>query len=932
MSAYSLLLATIFSLSGASDSTSLSTPIPTDPKVRIGSLANGMRYFIRRNDTPRKRAELRLVVNAGSILETDSQLGYAHFIEHMAFNGTDHFPKNDLVQTLQSLGVRFGADLNAQTSFDETIYILPVPTDQPRIVDIALTILADWAGGQRFDSAEVVGERGVVREEWRGSTGAGERMLKQWLPIALDGSLYAKRIPIGNEKSIMSATPSALRDYYKAWYRPDLMAVVAVGDFDAAEMEEKIRKVFSAIPAVAAPRSRAVSPGNEVDSTRIVVATDPEATQTGVSIWSRATRQPMKTVADYREDLVARLFFQILNERLNEDAQRSDPPFIQASASRQTFVARDLMSFSVNARVKKGGVPRAVESLTAEIARAAQAGFDSGEVERARSRVLQRYRAANAEAATTPSSAFANEYIRSFLVNEPAPGVDFEYRMVKELLPGIASTEVQEIARRWASEEDRVVIVQAPASEAGASLSRDEIKSAIARGLASSTSAAGVAVTTAPMIASMRPAGRVVSRTSIPNVGVTEWKLSNGARVLVKPTDFQTDEILFGAYAPGGTSLAPDSVFLSAAVSSQLVSLFGLGSHSLADLQRQLAGKSVSINASIGESATELTGRTSVDDLETLLQLAYLEFTAARVDTAAFSRYIANVRSGLSNRAASPDAVFADTVQTTMSQNAFRSRPVTEQRLTELDPRKAVAFFKERMANAGAFTFYFIGNVDSASLELLTNRYLASLPVAAAKETRPHKEPGPPVGVIQKTVKMGLEPRATTLMIFSGRCRYTPGDRFALRAVTDALQLQLIRTLREQLGRTYSPSVRGSCIGEPRNQYAISIQFTSAPADADTLAKTVLSLVEDLRKKGPTESDVQTVKEQMVRSREVDLRQNAFWLASIMLRDRAHEDLSDIVQASEHRIRSLRAQDLRDAALTYLNTQNYARFVLRPEM
>ena len=430
MSAYSLLLATIFSLSGASDSTSLSTPIPTDPKVRIGSLANGMRYFIRRNDTPRKRAELRLVVNAGSILETDSQLGYAHFIEHMAFNGTDHFPKNDLVQTLQSLGVRFGADLNAQTSFDETIYILPVPTDRPRIVDIALTILADWAGGQKFDSAEVVGERGVVREEWRGSTGAGERMLKQWLPIALDGSLYAKRIPIGNEKSIMSATPSALRDYYKAWYRPDLMAVVAVGDFDAAEMEEKIRKVFSAIPAVAAPRSRAVSPGNEVDSTRIVVATDPEATQTGVSIWSRATRQPMKTVADYREDLVARLFFQILNERLNEDAQRSDPPFIQASASRQTFVARDLMSFSVNARVKKGGVPRAVESLTAEIARAAQAGFDSGEVERARSRVLQRYRAANAEAATTPSSAFANEYIRSFLVNEPAPGVDFEYRMV----------------------------------------------------------------------------------------------------------------------------------------------------------------------------------------------------------------------------------------------------------------------------------------------------------------------------------------------------------------------------------------------------------------------------------------------------------------------------------------------------------------------
>jgi zinc protease len=366
-------------------------PLPVDPKVRIGTLPNGIRYYIRQNPKPEKRAELRLVVNAGSILENANQLGLAHFVEHTAFNGTTHFAKNDLVKYLQSIGVRFGADLNANTSFDETIYILPVPTDTARIIDQAFTILEDWAHGQTFDSTEVVNERGVVREEWRLGKGAGDRMLHEWLPVALKGSLYADRLPIGNERSIMTATPARLRSFYKSWYRPDLEAVIAVGDFKPEEIEAEIKKHFAGIPKPANPTPRPVAPVPGNKEPLIAVASDKEATGSDIELAFKLPAEKTKTVGDYRRDLMERLYLGMLNSRLEEIAQKPDAPFLGADASKGNFIGRNTDAFTLSANVKDGAIEPGLEALLTEAKRVDQFGFLQSELDREKQSLIRAY-------------------------------------------------------------------------------------------------------------------------------------------------------------------------------------------------------------------------------------------------------------------------------------------------------------------------------------------------------------------------------------------------------------------------------------------------------------------------------------------------------------------------------------------------------------
>src|SRR6185437_7244355 len=438
------------------------TPLPIDPKVRIGTLPNGIRYYIRQNSKPEKRAELRLVVNAGSILETDQQLGLAHFIEHMAFNGTTHFKKNDLVKYLESIGVRFGADLNAYTGFDETVYILPIPTDTARIVDQAFTILDDWAHGQLFDSTEVANERGVVREEWRLGKGAGDRMLHEWLPIALKGSLYADRLPIGNEASIMSATPARLRAFYNKWYRPDLQAVIAVGDFDPAAIEAEIKKHFSAIPKPVnpAPRTLAAVPGNK--QPLIAVATDKEATSSDVEVSFKLPTEQTKTVGDYRRDLTERLYLSMFNNRLDEISQKPNAPFLGAGGSKGNFIGRTTDAFTLGAGVKDGEIPQGLEALLIEAKRVDEHGFLQSELDRAKENMLRGYERAYAERDKTPSSSFVQEYIDNYLTHEAIPGIDYEYKLAEQLVPTITLADVNKLASNWITDDNRVIVAESP--------------------------------------------------------------------------------------------------------------------------------------------------------------------------------------------------------------------------------------------------------------------------------------------------------------------------------------------------------------------------------------------------------------------------------------------------------------------------------------
>src|SRR6185503_2142442 len=446
----------------AATAPALSTPLPTDPRVRIGTLPNGLRYYIRQNKKPEKRAELRLVVNAGSILENENQLGLAHFVEHMAFNGTTHFAKNDLIKYLQSIGVRFGADLNAYTGFDETVYILPVPTDTARLVEQAFTILEDWAHGQVFDSTEVTNERGVVREEWRLGKGAGDRMLHQWLPIALRGSKYADRLPIGNEQSIMTATPARLRSFYKSWYRPDLQAVIAVGDFDPAVIEAQIKKHFSGLKMPANPPKRVAPTVPPNKAPLIAVASDKEATGSDIELMFKLPAETTKTVGDYRRNLMERLYMSMLNQRLEEISQKPDAPFLGAGASKGNFIGRTTEAFTLGAGVKDGGIDRGLEALLTEAKRVDQFGFLQSELDRAKQNLLRGYERAYAERDKTQSAAFVQEYVGNYLNGEPIPGIEYEYKLAQQLVPEITLSELNKLASRWITDDNRVIIAQSP--------------------------------------------------------------------------------------------------------------------------------------------------------------------------------------------------------------------------------------------------------------------------------------------------------------------------------------------------------------------------------------------------------------------------------------------------------------------------------------
>ena len=714
----------------------LTATLPVDPKVKIGTLPNGIRYYIRKNLKPEKRAELRLVVNAGAVLETDNQLGLAHFVEHTAFNGTTHFAKNDLVKYLQSIGVRFGADLNAYTGFDETVYILPIPTDTARIVDQAFTILEDWAHGQVFDSTEVVNERGVVREEWRLGKGAGDRMLHQWLPTALKGSIYAERLPIGNEQSIMTATPARLRSFYKNWYRPDLQAVVAVGDFDVAAIEAQIKKHFSGIPKAAAnapKRTLADVPGNK--EPLIAIASDKEATGSDVELIFKLPVEKTKTVGDYRRDLMERLYLGMLNTRLDEITQKPDAPFLGAGASKGGFVGRSTEGFTLAAGVKDGGIDRGLEALLVEAKRVDQFGFLESELDRQKQSMVRGYERAYAEREKTQSAGLVGEYVNNYLTGEAIPGIEYEYKLVQQLVPTITLADVNKLASKWITDENRVIIAQTPEKDGVKVPTRAELLAVFASASKTPVTAYTENLSSEALLAKVPTGGKVVSSRSVPSINVTEWKLSNGVRVLVKPTDFKADEVLFSAQSPGGSSLASDADYMSASLASQIIPRGGLGQFSAVDLQKKLTGKVASASVTIGETSEGLSGRASPKDIETMFQLIYLDFTAPRRDTAVFVALKNQVAPYLENRGSSPDEVFSDTVQVTMSQHHFRARPLTALTFGEVSLDKAFAFYNDRYADASDFTFVFVGNIDTLTLKPLVEKYLGGLPSTGRKET-----------------------------------------------------------------------------------------------------------------------------------------------------------------------------------------------------
>jgi zinc protease len=927
-----LVFLTVLAGIGSAQAPAATTPLPVDPKIKIGTLPNGIRYYIRQNARPEKRAELRLVVNAGSILEDNDQRGLAHFVEHTAFNGTTNFKKNDLISYLQSIGVRFGADLNAYTGFDETVYILPVPTDTARILDKAFDILEDWAHGQIFDSTEVVNERGVVLEEWRGNKGAGERMMQKWLPIAFKGSRYATRLPIGSDTIIRGAQPSVIRRFYRDWYRPDLMAVVAVGDFDPVKIEALIKQHFSSIPKSVNPRARIEATIPDNATPLVAITTDKEAQGSSVELDFKLAKPAMKTVGDYRRSLIQNLAISMFNNRFSEITQKPNAPFLGAGASVSGFFARNTNVFSVGASVKDGGILEGAEALLIETKRAQQYGFLESELSRAKTNLGRAYERAFAEREKTESGSLVNEYVSNYLTGEVIPGIEYEYQLVQQLLPGITVADVNAATKSWITDKNRVIIAMAP-DKAGVTVPTEAQLLGVFQKAAMTTVAAYTEnVSGEALIDPLPTPGRVVSESKRDDIGATIWTLSNGMKVIVKPTDFKADQILLNGSAEGGTSLAADADHRSAILSAQILSISGLGKLSAIDLQKKLAGKVAAANVGFSPDgmSTSISGTASPKDIETMFQLLNLRLTAPRLDLQRWEAFKQQVAPFFANRGTDPDEVFTDTVQVTRAQGHFRDRPWTSATFAEVDPNKALEFYRARVANLGKATIAIVGNVKLDELKPLVERYLASVPTGSGETFR---DVGitRPSGIVERTVKKGTEPKANTVWFFDGPAEYTPQNRFTMLALNELVQMRLNDVLREQLGGTYSPNAGGTINRIPKQEYTFSIQYGSSPDNVEKLARSVLQIIDSLQKAPPSQTEVDKVREQIARSREVQLRTNEYWVGNMVARDRAGEDIAGLGAPYDAFLKNLTAAQLQDAAKRYLDKSHYMKFVLLPE-
>lgn len=908
----------------------LQDTIPVDAQITTGRFPNGLRYYIRANKKPEGRAELRLAVNAGSVLEEDDQRGLAHFVEHMAFNGTKNFPKMDIVNFMESIGMRFGNDVNAYTSFDETVYQLQVPTDRPAVLDRAMLILEDWAHNVTFDPTEIDKERGVIMEEWRLGRGAEARMQDKQFPILLQGSRYADRMPIGTPEILQNFKHDRLRQFYADWYRPDLMAVVAVGDFDKAAVESMIRNHFANLPAAVNPKPRPKYDVPPHTGTRYAIATDREASQTRVTVYSTMPARDQTTIASYRQQqIIDRLFTGMLNARLGDMADNPGAPFLAAGAGRGPLV-RTAEASSLIALVKDDGIEAGLESVFTEAARVARFGFTQTEFDRMKVDMLRAIERAIVEKDNQVSSSLAAEYIRNFTTDEPIPGIVYEEALYKRFIPGIALSEVNALARDWAPDNNRIVLVNAP-ERPGYTVPTQNRLAAVMAGIASKPlTAYAEAVDAQPLLDRSPTPGRIVSTSTRPEFGITEWTLSNGVHVVLKPTTFKQDEVVFRAFSPGGTSLASDQDFIAADTAAQVVAAGGLGRLSATDLRKVMAGKVANAGVTIGDYWEELNGGGSVQDLETLFQVIYMRFTQPRPDPSIFSVMVDQTKIALANQQNTPDFAFQSALSSALWQNHPRAQPLTAEGVNQMNLEKSLAFYKARLSDASDFTFVFVGSFEPATLKPFVERYLATLPSTNRKETWRDVGIRPATGVINRRVVKGIDPKSQTSILFTGPFQYDPPHRVTIRTMAMVLDGLLRNLLREELGGTYGVSVQANYTKVPQPRYTMSISFGSDPARTDALVAGVFSKIEELKQTGPSRQDLTSIREILMREFESNSKQNNFLLREITARYQNGEDLKDFFGLPAL-YANINADDVQRAAQEYLNTDNYVKVELFPE-
>ncbi len=917
-------------MANAQESYDLNAPVQEDPKVSKGVLENGMTYYVRANDNPENRAELFLIVSAGSVEEDDDQQGLAHFCEHMSFNGTKNFPKHELINYFESIGMDFGAEINAYTSFDETVYTITVPLDSSEYIEKGLQVLYDWACQVTDSDEEINNERGVIHEEWRGNKSAEERMQKQWWPVFLKGSKYADRDPIGKMEIVDNCPPDALRRFRKDWYRPDLQAVIVVGDFDQNEMVQKIKEKFYQIPAQKNPRVKETFEIPDHKETLVKVVTDKEAQYPISYVIYKHPLEISKTVGDYRHFILESLYNAMINNRLAEKTQQAEPPFLMAQSSYSELIGPKSAYISI-AVTQNGKIEDGIKAVLLENERVKKFGFTETELERQKTALLNYIQQSFNERENQKSVYYAQEYQRNFLMTkEPFPGIEKENEYFKAFMPGITLDEVNQLAKDWITEENRVVIVMAPEIDGVKVPSENDIFSLLKEVENTKIEGYDDAVSDVPLI-EKEPAGSpVVAEKKLEEVGAVEWTLANGATVVYKTTDFKEDEILFNAWSLGGNSLYGVKDDISADFSADILGMSGIADFDNITLDKMLSDKVFSVSPFINQLREGFNGNSSVKDLETLLQMVYLYFTHPRYDETAYKSYLTRLSGMLENKSASPESAFQDTLQFTMAGYNERARPLTLDLLKEASFERIEEIGKERFRNAGDFKFFFVGNVDPETFKPLVEKYIGGIPSSEERENWKDLHIETPGGVIEKVVKKGQADKSIQYIVFHGNFDFNSENRVNLDAMGRILTTRLLEVIREEKSSVYYIGANPSSSKFPEQEYTVAIYYGTDPVKLDELKKAVFEEIKKFAANGPSDEELSKAKEKMLRERETSEKENSFWLS--ILSNNYYLNDADFSKYGTYKqlVDNISKESVQKAFNQYFDFKNYISVALAP--
>ncbi len=903
----------------------LNTELGVSDNVRIGKLDNGLTYYIRKNSKPENKVELRLAVNAGSINESDEQLGLAHFTEHMLFNGTKHFKSNELVDYLQGVGVKFGAHLNAYTSFDETVYMLSLPIENPAVLDTGMLVLQDWANGAILADDEIDKERGVVLEEYRLGLGADKRMMNRYLPKVFYESRYADRLPIGKKEILEGFDYETLKSFYHDWYRPNLMAVAIVGDIDPDDIEMKIKEGFGSMTNPSdAPTREVYKVPNHVQ-TLVSVETDPEAPYGIVRLMHKDIKdaEVNKTYGDYREMVKRNLFSLMVNGRLAEKLNSAEPPFIFSSVYYGSTWARTKRGYQSFAVVGPGGHMNAARTLLEEDQRVKQHGFIPTEFERAKSSMLTQYEQSYNERDKTESAGLIGEYVRNFLEAEPIPGIEWEYNFVKEILPTITLDEVQALTDQFLQPGNRVVIFTGPEPAVGTnSPTEQEVLSLINEIEKMDIEPYTEEVVGTSLVTEMPPAGKITATGTNDMTGIIDLELSNGARVTYKKTDFKNDEVLFKAMSAGGTNTISDEDYKEIAYGMDAISDGGINGFDQNALEKFLQGKNVALSSYVSSISEGMNGSFAPKDIETFFEMLYANFTGLDYNESAYNSYMSRQIQLYSSLAADPVNAFYKEYSEYVDGHdpRFTSWP-TEEAFSQTNFRKAYERYKARFANAADFHFYFVGNIDEETFIPLVERYIASLP-----SDQTYKENVIDRGVRSNsdnltdlTVNKGQEPKSMVRITYDGETTFSTKDDFLLEATADILDIKLIEILREEKGGVYGVGAFGGVNKYPYGNYYFGISFPCGPENAADLTEAALAEVKKIVDNGPEQKDVDKVREAMLTGYDEDIKTNEAWLSSISTSDFQELDRNRILDTKQLIRDNLTAANIQATAKKFLS-------------